>query len=171
MRSECFHLRRGGSCPLPPSSLPAEVLRKVGRCLFFCDTNALPCRYFVLRTVQLGVTWGQTPKMRVFRLVFLSTKDKWEPCKGTAHLSRGAFQSFGPGVALTQHDRIRIVADTVLCGLTGSATMHSAVLALTSPMGPRAPGDVWHMMTWLCHFGGTVLIRLPLAGALDWFGT
>ncbi|CAJ1444834.1 unnamed protein product, partial [Effrenium voratum] len=51
------------------------------------------------------------------------------------------------GVALTQHDRIRIVADTVLCGLTGSATMHSAVLALTSPMGPRAHGDL-NSETW-----------------------
>lgn len=42
-----------------------------------------------------------------------------------------------PGVALDAHDRIRIVPDTVLCGLTGSATMHSTVLALTSPKGAR----------------------------------
>ena len=42
-----------------------------------------------------------------------------------------------PGVALSAHDRIRIVPDTVLCGLTGSATMHSSVLVLTSPSGQR----------------------------------
>lgn len=42
-----------------------------------------------------------------------------------------------PGVALSALDRIRIVPDTVLCGLTGSATMHSSVLVLTSPSGAR----------------------------------
>ncbi|CAE7199415.1 Nhlrc2 [Symbiodinium natans] len=45
------------------------------------------------------------------------------------------------GVALAPHDRIRIVADAVLCGLEGSATMHDDVLALTAPMGQRAHGD------------------------------
>ncbi|CAE7658806.1 SOQ1 [Symbiodinium pilosum] len=45
------------------------------------------------------------------------------------------------GVALAPHDRIRIVADTVLCGLAGSATMHDDVLRLTAPMGQRAHGD------------------------------
>ncbi|OLP87469.1 hypothetical protein AK812_SmicGene31314 [Symbiodinium microadriaticum] len=51
------------------------------------------------------------------------------------------------GVALDPHDRIRIVADTVLCGLEGSATMHDAVLALTAPMGQRAHGD-FRSETW-----------------------
>lgn len=51
------------------------------------------------------------------------------------------------GVALDAHDRIRIVPDTVLCGLTGSATMHSTVLALTSPKGARAHGD-YNDETW-----------------------
>ncbi|CAE7501326.1 unnamed protein product [Symbiodinium sp. CCMP2592] len=51
------------------------------------------------------------------------------------------------GVALASHDRIRIVADTVLCGLEGSATMHDAVLALTAPMGQRAHGD-FRSETW-----------------------
>lgn len=46
------------------------------------------------------------------------------------------------GVALSAEDRIRIVPDTVLCGLTGSSTMHSSVLVLTSPSGPRSLASV-----------------------------
>eukprot|EP00435_Cladocopium_sp_Y103_P021238 s4452_g5.t1 len=51
------------------------------------------------------------------------------------------------GVALSPEDRIRIVPDTVLCGLTGSSTMHSSVLVLTSPSGPRAHGN-YNEETW-----------------------
>jgi len=51
------------------------------------------------------------------------------------------------GVALSALDRIRIVPDTVLCGLTGSATMHSSVLVLTSPSGARAHGN-YNEETW-----------------------
>eukprot|EP00930_Biecheleria_cincta_P043965 TRINITY_DN30166_c0_g2_i1.p1 TRINITY_DN30166_c0_g2~~TRINITY_DN30166_c0_g2_i1.p1 ORF type:complete len:4212 (-),score=769.14 TRINITY_DN30166_c0_g2_i1:57-12692(-) len=45
------------------------------------------------------------------------------------------------GLALSDDDRIRIVADTVICGLVGSSTMDSAVLELTAPMGKRSFGN------------------------------
>jgi sugar lactone lactonase YvrE len=71
--------------------------------------------------------------------------------EGTPHILRTAGVMWNlklEGLALDRSDRVRIVANTMLCGEKFTTTMHPSVLELTSPKGERSEGDyyeeVWH---------------------------
>ncbi|CAE8643790.1 unnamed protein product, partial [Polarella glacialis] len=63
---------------------------------------------------------------------------------GTLHVLQTVGMMWGltlTGLALSKDDRIRIVADTLMCGGKDSSLMDSTVLELTAPMGQRVRGD------------------------------